>query len=285
MRKATERAVLLAVDGGASTPLVLRTGSRLASAIGAPATVCTVAEFEETPRECETRLPKAEFRRMAAGSIVLPFPGFYESDDAGRAHAICEQSRRQDASIVVTGKPRKRGLFALEGTVAERVLRDCDRPVYMATGLGNADEGSVLVALATPDLGGAVLRALPLVANAGPVVLVHVIEAGLAENCLGRAPTRKKVASRMKRLRQLCLAAGLAEVSVVVRVGLPRQILRNLASEYDARLIILGRQSETGSLQALLGSVASDLVYDPPCDLLLVPSRDDRNVHRKEYSE
>jgi nucleotide-binding universal stress UspA family protein len=52
--------------------------------------------------------------------------------------------------------------------------------------------------------------------------------------------------------------------------GDPAEVLRNVAREHHADLLVVGRRGRDFAARVLLGSVASRLVADAPCDVLIV---------------
>jgi nucleotide-binding universal stress UspA family protein len=60
---------------------------------------------------------------------------------------------------------------------------------------------------------------------------------------------------------------------IIARGGDPVAGLRLLANEADTDLVIAGTHGRTGLLNVLVGSVASRILAEVPCDVLVVPSR------------
>jgi nucleotide-binding universal stress UspA family protein len=56
----------------------------------------------------------------------------------------------------------------------------------------------------------------------------------------------------------------------VIRRGDPAEVLTNVAREHEADLLVVGRRGRDFAARVLLGSVASRLVADAPCDVLVV---------------
>jgi nucleotide-binding universal stress UspA family protein len=62
-------------------------------------------------------------------------------------------------------------------------------------------------------------------------------------------------------------------IEVIVRHGDPVTGLEVLTNEADTDLVIAGMHGRSGLMHALLGSAASRILNDVPCDVLVVPSR------------
>jgi nucleotide-binding universal stress UspA family protein len=60
------------------------------------------------------------------------------------------------------------------------------------------------------------------------------------------------------------------KLRTVLQPGEPRQVLRDLCRREGADLVVIGTHGRVGASRALWGSVASDLLEDPPCDVLVI---------------
>ncbi|RWF79392.1 MAG: universal stress protein [Mesorhizobium sp.] len=68
-------------------------------------------------------------------------------------------------------------------------------------------------------------------------------------------------------------ADAVSMIEVIVRHGDPVTGLEVLTNEADTDLVIAGTHGRSGLMHALLGSAASRILNDVPCDVLVVPSR------------
>lgn len=74
-------------------------------------------------------------------------------------------------------------------------------------------------------------------------------------------------------VRDVAGANALSMVEVIARRGDPVTGLEVLTNEADTDLVIAGTHGRSGLMHTLLGSVASRILNDVPCDVLVVPSR------------
>jgi nucleotide-binding universal stress UspA family protein len=65
------------------------------------------------------------------------------------------------------------------------------------------------------------------------------------------------------------LAEGL-EVSKILRVGNPREIIPQVAREVQAELLVMGSHSKRGVFDVALGGTAQHLSRHAPCTVVLV---------------
>jgi universal stress protein A len=72
------------------------------------------------------------------------------------------------------------------------------------------------------------------------------------------------------RLARLLPQFGRVAARTEVRVGKPADIIREVAEEHGADLIVMGTHGRTGVAHLLLGSVAEKIVREAPCPVLTV---------------
>jgi len=151
---------------------------------------------------------------------------------------------------------------AAEAEVSEATRLDAPgRPRTVVVGL----DGSACA-------GRALARAATLIDDDGLLVLVAV-EAELRSPGILAAPlldTRDGGTSRVLAEARGQLAGGSAACLAVTRRGDPAEVLAEVAREQRADLLIVGRRGRDFAARVLLGSVASRLVSDAPCDVLVV---------------
>jgi nucleotide-binding universal stress UspA family protein len=120
--------------------------------------------------------------------------------------------------------------------------------------------------------GRALMRAASLVREDGLLVLVAVTAEAHSPGILA-APLLDTPAGDVPRLLAEAreqVAPGAAACLTVARRGDPAQVLMGVAREHGADLLVVGRRGRDFAARVLLGSVASRLVADAPCDVLVV---------------
>ena len=77
-------------------------------------------------------------------------------------------------------------------------------------------------------------------------------------------------------VRDRCAELGFGDAVVVVEAGrAPADLLRAIADEHDAELIVVGSRGRGSMKAAFLGSTAHALVTRAPCPVVVVPLVDD----------
>jgi nucleotide-binding universal stress UspA family protein len=189
---------------------------------------------------------------------------------------IVKASLSEAANLIVvgaSGRTRARRLHL--GSVSENVVRASELPVLVNRG----DGSSFARILVATDFSEPAERALDIaVAVAAPgaaITVLHVMHVPAA------LETRPAVLVGDTTLRALEEAARRAGAELVARhrregiavgfdcdTGLPRDaILRRLEASHD--LVALGSHGRRGMRRFLLGSVASGIVRDAPCSVLV----------------
>lgn len=124
----------------------------------------------------------------------------------------------------------------------------------------------------SPSAGRALTRAASLIGEDGLLVLVAVA-AELYSPGIVAAPlldARDGDVARLLREAREQVPPGAAACLAVARRGDPGEVLADVAREQRADLLVVGRRGRDFAARVLLGSVASRLVADAPCDVLVV---------------
>jgi nucleotide-binding universal stress UspA family protein len=149
---------------------------------------------------------------------------------------------------------------ALEGDVSQAMgLKAPDRPRTVVVGVDGSASAS-----------RGLLRAASLIDEERLLVVVAVeaearsrgvLAAPLLDACDGQ--TTRLLAEAEQHVQPVrCLT--------VARRGDPAEVLTDIAREHTADLLVVGRRGRDFAARVLLGSVASRLVADAPCDVLVV---------------
>lgn len=220
------------------------------------------------------RLLRRELRRWAGdvpgeGAVSWLVEGTWGGVDGPLLH----QARRTAADVVVVGTSQRAGLVrAWLGSVSRRVLHHADGDVVTVpassrrlTGVSRHDR--ILVATDFSELANrAVGVAYGLVPQGGVVHLVHVTE---ASNGPGATTARERLATLVPG------DAGRRDVLTVLEVvtattGVADALLQ-LGARRGVDAICLATHGRTGISQAILGSVAHQVVRQARCPVVLIP--------------
>lgn len=206
-------------------------------------------------------------RREVAGEVV----------QAGVAHRLLlETADELDASLLVVGASEHPAL--LPGSTADRILRAATCPVWVVAEKHALPPKRVLAPVDLSELsadclrrGVRLLEGFGLLAEA-TIDTLFVLTSEERESSqftpeqlerLGRDELRRLI-DRIDRKRRLRWGRR-------VRGGEVRREIRAEIEHEPTDLVLVGTHGRSGFERFLIGSVASDLAREAPCDILVVP--------------
>jgi universal stress protein E len=202
---------------------------------------------------------------------------------------LAARARDWGAHMLVAGVHRRRTfeLFNFAGSTAGTVFAALRRPMLIVRNEVSGDYAQAVVGVDFSVFSRPAIRWARKLAPAGTLTLVHAYQVPFKPYMGGeeyaaefayaeRLEFDSFIAEEMEWLTERARAAGIPVEAIVkqVREGAPAQVLRETVTETGADLAVVGTHGRTGLMKAILGSVAADLVKDPPTDLLIVPARD-----------
>lgn len=295
------RSVLVALDLGPTTPLVLERALRLPLVEDArvtllhalpvllvgPARARAEADAHALLGEHASRLASRLPEAAVIGPVLATGPA---------ATAIGKQASVEGAELVLLGRGGPRTVRdVVLGATAERVLRRATLPVLVVRRSADEVYRRPLLALdvdqPAEDLLAPLLALLPT--SAPDIAWVHAYEAPFEgfvypsftpDEVRGyrdhyRAKAHGEVAAHLAAaVRALGLSPGLAPGALSLRGwvvhGPPREVVKDEVARAGADLLVLGTHAYGGAARAFLGTVAGDLLREVPCDALVVPARE-----------
>ena len=191
---------------------------------------------------------------------------------------ILEMIEDQDPDLVVMGTHRERPfLDTLRETTVQRIVRLSDYPTLVVVDAADHDYETVLAAT---DFSPAATHALNLGHSLAPksvmtpVNALHVPYRGMLGGAAEDAG--QSLVASFQAEAQEADAAWRAGTALPVNLqhtqfveGSPFGTLKSIADQGGAHLITAGAHGRMGDHRALLGSLANDLLRDPPCDVLI----------------
>ncbi len=193
---------------------------------------------------------------------------------------IVEYGKSVGAELIVLGVHNAEYENVFRGTTSEKIIRMGDIPVLVVCERARKKYRRVLAAVDfSIHSRYAVQCVLDLVPGA-ELHLVHAYDIPLAdlvyETDTG-ARVKKEAEKRIKGMvkEEMVSILGplgldMAKVKPVLKRGNVTQVIRKEAARVKPDLLALGTHGRTGIARAFLGSVAEDLLGNPPCDVLAV---------------
>ena len=257
--------ILIAHDLSREADLALQRAAQLAHQHGARLTVLHVLDGSEDDERITRRLneqlerydlPDAQVR-LAAGQP---------------AQTIAEQAEGVGADLLVLGAHHKQRPELFAGTTLERLARSSRIPVLLAVNLDAAPYRQALVALDFSQCACAALhqahRLLPEQAELFALNIYEVAPAQAAHE-QDELAVQGSLFSRLVADEQALLATPGRIVQYGIRCGERHECLEAAIAERRPQLLALGRHTRGLMSDALLGSLAKDVLHQPPCDVLV----------------
>lgn len=192
---------------------------------------------------------------------------------------ILAETQKTDPALLVLGVHRPRAFFdAVRETTGQRITRLSATPVLMVSEPVSGPHERVIVATDfSPASAAAASLAAELCPDA-PITPVHALHIPY-RGMLARHDSGALEASFRREAREAD-AAWRADQTLPGRIGETRmdagsahQILGDELRRGGPALLALGAHGRVGQQRALLGSLVTDLMRDPPADLLICRPR------------
>ncbi len=124
----------------------------------------------------------------------------------------------------------------------------------------------------SPDATRAAERAAAMVGGSGLLILVAVERAMYSPGIFSEPLLEpdEALALELRKQARARLRDGHARQLTLLRRGDPAEVLVDVAREYDADLVVVGRRGRDFAARVLLGSVAARIVANAACDVLVV---------------
>jgi len=199
----------------------------------------------------------------------------------GRASSdIVAWAEQTQAELIVLGvrDPSNESFF--RGTTCDQVIRLGSAPVLVVRDRVSPSYKHVMVAV---DFSVHSRRAIQFALDLAPDAEIHLVHAYQVpfEGFIHGAGVRNEVSQReydlMKKMVEEEMAHSLSALKgdtgrlhQVLRHGDVRKVIRQEVERLKPDLLALGTHGRTGIAHAFLGSVAEDVLRNPPCDALAV---------------
>jgi nucleotide-binding universal stress UspA family protein len=269
---------LVATDMSARSDRAVRRAVRLATEQNAELTVLCIVD-DAGPDVLIAQMvtqTTAELRRFVGS---LPGGDAHQvtvlaGDPTG---SILDQLREMAPDLLILGRHRDRPLRdMIRETTAERLVRLTSCPVLMVVDRVDHTYERVIAATDFSPAAAAAIRLahdLAPAASIAPVHSYHVPYSGILTHVGGGtediAASFRAEAEEADAEWRKSFALPTACGPTRTLPGSPLELLNSETRRIDAALLCCGAHGRAGQARALLGSVATDLMRVPPCDLLI----------------
>ncbi|WP_455230060.1 universal stress protein [Geopseudomonas aromaticivorans] len=259
--------ILVAHDLSPEADLALQRGVQLALQSGARLTllhVPTAAIADDTPirARLEARL---QGLGLPQGKVLLR-----------RGRPVVEillQARGLAIDLLVLGAHHRQSPEGFAGTTLERILQSSPAPVLLAVNAEPTPWTRALVALDySPCASRALQQAWALLGDGATLHALHIheVEEVHASEDPAAVAFERELFDRLVSDEGSALPARPAQLSHELRHGERQSCLQAVLAERQPQLLALGAHSRGMLADVLLGSLALELLRQPPCDVLVV---------------
>lgn len=269
--------ILAATDLSARSDRAIERAVLLAGETGAALTVLHVVDADLPARTADRQVDDA---RRLIGAHVASLPGAtaITCDSRivfGKDHvdvlAVAEEVK---AGLVVLGIHRNETRELFRGTTAERVIRDGVTPVLLVKARPAGPYRRPLVAVDFSECSAIAVEFAARLLPGRKFDLVHAFDTPYKAFLADESNRREASRTHHEQMEEFVLrhCAHLQPRPVqIVRQGSVRQVIRDQVEHLRPDVLIVGTHGRSGITRAVLGSVAEDLLSQPPCDVLAVP--------------
>ncbi|WP_299042500.1 universal stress protein [uncultured Tateyamaria sp.] len=274
----TLTSVLVATDLSARSDRAVRRAAQIARDHGARLRVMTVLD-DAMPADLiamvhdRTQSTIAHFVASACDGVDVTV-----DVQPGDPTTAIVQACTADVDLLVMGTHRARAILdAIRETTMQRIARLTATPVLLVTDRADHPYAKVVAACDFSPASSAALRLAHLIAPAAhitPVHTLHIPYAGRLSHSTAAADAieasfrhEAESAARTWLERETLPTQHMADLEIIP--GSPMQILHGKVDHAGVDLITVGAHGRVGAARSLLGSLATDLMRDPPCDVLI----------------
>jgi nucleotide-binding universal stress UspA family protein len=192
---------------------------------------------------------------------------------------ILARAEELDADLIILGFHRHATRELFRGTTAERIIRLGYLPVLVVRQPVVGPYQRVLVGVDFSTHSRCALRCAAELAPQAEFQLLHATHVPF-KGFIGRETARqiaqheeekfKRMAEEELQQLTVTLSKPLSRAQIVVKEGIIHGVLHQQVQEFNPDLIAIGTHGRSGIANAMLGSVAEDLLSAAPTDVLAV---------------
>ena len=279
--------LLLATDFSTRSDRALRRAALIADKSGAAITLLHVIDDDQPKYLIDRHHQAAAMLLEDAVKTIRQFDRV-EADmnimTGDVASSIVQVAEEIDAAMIVVGPYRRKLKNIFIGTTAERTIERSDRPVLMANGMPSGVYERTFLALDLDDASRSAVRAARAlgVIEGTVVTAMHAFEApaaGMMRRAMEVPDAIDHYVAGEEAQARPKVEEFLAELDVRPELlllrpieAVPAQSILACAEAENAELVVVGANRRRGAERLLLRSVATEILRQADCDVLVVPA-------------
>ena len=279
--------LLLATDFSTRSDRALRRAALIADKSGAAITLLHVIDDDQPKYLIDRHHQAAAMLLEDAVKTIRQFDRV-EADmnimTGDVASSIVQVAEEIDAAMIVVGPYRRKLKNIFIGTTAERTIERSDRPVLMANGMPSGVYERTFLALDLDDASRSAVRAARAlgVIEGTVVTAMHAFDApaaGMMRRAMEVPDAIDHYVAGEEAQARPKVEEFLAELDVRPELlllrpieAVPAQSILACAEAENAELVVVGTNRRRGAERLLLRSVATEILRQAECDVLVVPA-------------
>ena len=279
--------LLLATDFSTRSDRALRRAALIADKSGAAITLLHVIDDDQPKYLIDRHHQAAAMLLEDAVKTIRQFDRV-EADmnimTGDVASSIVQVAEEIDAAMIVVGPYRRKLKNIFIGTTAERTIERSDRPVLMANGMPSGLYERTFLALDLDDASRSAVRAARAlgVIEGTVVTAMHAFDApaaGMMRRAMEVPDAIDHYVAGEEAQARPKVEEFLAELDVRPELlllrpieAVPAQSILACAEAENAELVVVGTNRRRGAERLLLRSVATEILRQADCDVLVVPA-------------
>ena len=279
--------LLLATDFSTRSDRALRRAALIADKSGAAITLLHVIDDDQPKYLIDRHHQAAAMLLEDAVKTIRQFDRV-EADmnimTGDVASSIVQVAEEIDAAMIVVGPYRRKLKNIFIGTTAERTIERSDRPVLMANGIPSGVYERTFLALDLDDASRSAVRAARAlgVIEGTVVTAMHAFDApaaGMMRRAMEVPDAIDHYVAGEEAQARPKVEEFLAELDVRPELlllrpieAVPAQSILACAEAENAELVVVGTNRRRGAERLLLRSVATEILRQADCDVLVVPA-------------
>ncbi|MFC7500032.1 universal stress protein [Enterovirga sp. GCM10030262] len=279
--------LLLATDFSTRSDRALRRAALIADKSGAAITLLHVIDDDQPKYLIERHHQAAAMLLEDAVKTIRQFDRV-EADmnimTGDVASSIVQVAEEIDAAMIVVGPYRRKLKNIFIGTTAERTIERSDRPVLMANGMPSGVYERTFLALDLDDASRSAVRAARAlgVIEGTVVTAMHAFDApaaGMMKRAMEVPDAIDHYVAGEEAQARPKVEEFLAELDIRPELlllrpieAVPAQSILACAEAENAELVVVGTNRRRGAERLLLRSVATEILRQADCDVLVVPA-------------
>ena len=279
--------LLLATDFSTRSDRALRRAALIADKAGAAITLLHVIDDDQPKYLIDRHHQAAAILLEDAVKTIRQFDRV-EADmnimTGDVASSIVQVAEEIDAAMIVVGPYRRKLKNIFIGTTAERTIERSDRPVLMANGMPSGVYERTFLALDLDDASRSAVRAARAlgVIEGTVVTAMHAFDAPAAgmmrramevPDAIDHYVAGEEAQARPK-VEEFLAELDIRPELLLLRPieAVPAQSILACAEAENAELVVVGTNRRRGAERLLLRSVATEILRQADCDVLVVPA-------------